>query len=398
MKIEEVDRLWLIALKGCNEVQRRRLAGVKALQIGWGGISYVCTLAKMSPNTVRRGIDEVKSRKVENTKRLRKEGGGRKNIKDQNPKIEKDLMKIMNDATAGDPMRLLKWTHKSTYAIAEALKKMRYSVSEDTVGRMLKKEKYSLQSNKKTYEGKNHDDRDEQFQYINKQVNIFLNKKQPVISVDTKKKELVGNFKNSGRVWTKEGQAEHVNAYDFPSFSKGKVVSYGAYDINLNKGFVNVGISSDTAEFAVESIRKWWKQLGQKHYPKAKELLITADSGGSNGYRNRGWKYYLNQLAKETKLKITVLHFPPATSKWNKIEHRMFSFISMNWKGKPLTDYEVIINFIKNTTTEKGLEIYARLDKNTYEKGKEFSDEEMEKIKIKRHELFPLWNYTIRPK
>ncbi len=398
MDVKEVDMLWLTALDGCNEVQRRRLAGVKALQIGWGGISYVCTLAKMSPNTVRKGIDEVKSRKVENTKRLRKEGGGRKNIKDQNPKLEKDLMKIMNDSTAGDPMRLLKWTHKSTYAIAEALKKMRYSVSEDTVGRMLKKEKYSLQSNKKMYEGKNHDDRDEQFRYINKTANIFLNKKHPVISVDTKKKELVGNFKNSGRVWTKKGQAEHVNAYDFPSFSKGKVVPYGAYDINLNKGFVNVGISSDTAEFAVESIRQWWKQLGKKHYPKAKELLITADSGGSNGYRNRGWKYYLNQLAKETKLKITVLHFPPATSKWNKIEHRMFSFISMNWKGKPLTDYEVIINFIKNTTTEKGLKIYARLDKNTYEKGKEFSDEEMEKIKIKRHELFPLWNYTIRPK
>lgn len=398
MDVKEVDMLWLIALNSCNEVQRRRLAGVKAIQMGWGGTSYVCALANMSPNTVRKGIDEVKSGRLDKNERLRKEGGGRKKIKDKNPKLEKDLIKIMNGATAGDPMRLLKWTHKSTYTITKALKKLKHSVSEDTVGRMLKKEKYSLQSNKRMYEGKNHDDRDEQFQYINKQVNIFLNKKQPVISVDTKKKELVGNFKNSGRVWTKEGQAEHVNAYDFPSFSKGKVVPYGAYDINLNKGFVNVGISSDTAEFAVESIRKWWRQLGQKHYPKAKELLITADSGGSNGYRNRGWKYYLHQLAKETKLKITVLHFPPATSKWNKIEHRMFSFISMNWKGKPLTDYEVIINFIKNTTTEKGLEIYARLDKNTYEKGKEFSDEEMEKIKIKHHKLFPLWNYTIRPK
>ena len=274
----------------------------------------------------------------------------------------------MSHNTAGNPMKNIKWTNKSTYAIRKSLKSKGYSISEDTIGRMLKEEKYSLQANKKMYEGKLHPDRDEQFCYINEQVDIFLNKKQPVISVDTKKKELVGNFKNSGRIWTKKGQVQHVNAYDFPSFAKGKVVPYGAYDINLNKGFVNIGISSDTAEFAIESIRQWWKQLGKKYYPKAKELLITADSGGSNGYRNRGWKYFLNQFAKETKLKITVLHFPPATSKWNKIEHRMFSFISMNWKGQPLTDYEVVINFIKNTTTEKGLKIYARLDKNKYKK------------------------------
>lgn len=395
MNKKGVDRLWLGTLKGCNEVQKRRLAGVKAIEIGWGGISYVCKLARMSPNTVKKGIYEVKSRKFGGPERLRKKGGGRKKIVNVDYKLKRDFEEIMKNNTAGNPMKNIKWTHKSTYSIAKSLKSKEHSISEDTVGRMLKEEKYSLQANKKMYEGKSYPERDEQFCYINNQVDIFLDKKQPVISVDTKKKELVGNFKNSGRVWTKKGQAEHVNTYDYPSFAKGKVVPYGAYDVGLNKGFVNVGISSDTAEFAVESIRQWWKQLGKKHYPKAKELLITADSGGSNGYRNRGWKYFLNKLAKETGFKITVLHFPPATSKWNKIEHRMFSFISMNWKGKPLIDYDVIINFIKNTTTEKGLEIFARLDKKQYKIGKRFSDEEMEKINIKYHHTFPEWNYTI---
>src|SRR3989344_5936681 len=397
MKKEGADRLWLDTLSGCNEVQRRRLAGVKAIEIGWGGLAYVCKLTCMSHHTVIKGMREVRNTRRESTARIRKEGGGRKKIELMNSKLKKELDNIMKNNTAGNPMKNIKWTHKSTYSIAKSLKSKKHSISEDTVGRMLKEEKYSLQANKKMYEGKSYPDRDEQFCYINDQVDIFLDKKQPVISVDTKKKELVGNFKNQGQIWTKKGQAKHVNAYDYPSFAKGKVVPYGAYDININKGFVNVGVSSDTAEFAVESIRQWWKQLGKKHYPQAKELLITADSGGSNGYRNRGWKYFLNQFTKETGFKITVLHFPPATSKWNKIEHRMFSFISMKWKGEPLTDYEVVINFIKNTTTEKGLEIYARLDKNKYEKGKKFSDEEMGKIKIEYHDLFPLWNYTIKP-
>jgi len=398
MKKEDANRLWLNTLFGCNEAQRRRLAGIKAIEIGWGGLAHVCKLTGMSHHTVIKGMGEVRNTRRESTMRIRKEGGGRKKTEIVNSKLKENLDNIMKDNTAGNPMKNIKWTNKSTYSIAKSLKSRGYSICEDTVGRMLKEDKYSLQANKKMYEGKNHDDRDEQFCYINDQVDIFLDKRQPVISVDTKKKELVGNFKNKGQIWTKKGQAEHVNAYDYPSFAKGKVVPYGAYDINLNKGFVNVGISSDTAEFAVESIRQWWKQLGKKHYPKAKELLITADSGGSNGYRNRGWKFFLNKFAKETGFKITVLHFPPATSKWNKIEHRMFSFISMNWKGKPLTDYEVIINFIKNTTTEKGLEIYARLDKKKYKKGKKFSNEEMNKIKIEYHELFPLWNYTILSK
>jgi len=398
MEKRAVDRLWCATLKRCNELQRRRLAAVKALQIGWGGVSYVCNLAKMSPNTVRKGILEVKSGKLGNPNKIRNEGGGRKNLSDKNPQLEKALGKIMSDATAGDPMRLLKWTHKSTYSIATYSKEKGFLISEDTVGRMLKKEKYSLQANKKRYEGKSHPDRDAQFNYINDQAKSFIKKQQPVISVDTKKKELVGNFKNSGKNWRKKGSPEEVNAYDFPDLAKGKIIPYGAYDINLNKGFVNVGITSDTSEFAVESIRQWWKQLGKKHYPKAKELLITADSGGSNGYRNRGWKYFLNILSNETGLKIKVLHFPPATSKWNKIEHRMFSFISQNWRGKPLISYQVIINFIKNTKTEKGLEIFARLDKNTYQTGKKFSDEEMENINIQYHNFHPEWNYTIIPR
>ena len=398
MKKDGADRLWFNTLSGCNEIQRRRLAGVKAIEIGWGGLAHVCKITGMSHHTVIKGMREVINKKKETIARIRKEGAGRKKIAEKTPGIKKEIENIMKENTSGDPMSKLKWINKSTYSIADFLKLKGHNISEVTVGRILKEENYSLQSNKKMYEGKNHDDRDEQFRYINNQVDLFLKKKQPVISVDTKKKELVGNFKNQGQIWTKKGQAEHVNAYDFLSFAKGKVVPYGAYDINLNKGFVNVGVSSDTAEFAVESIRQWWKQLGKKHYPKARELLITADSGGSNGYRNRGWKYFLNKLAKETEFKITVLHFPPATSKWNNIEHRMFSFISMNWKGEPLTDYEVIINFIKNTTTEKGLKIYARLDKNKYEKGKRFSDEEMENINLNYHELFPMWNYTIIPK
>ena len=395
---EDSDKLWLDTLKGCNEVQRRRLAGVKAIEIGWGGISKVCEITGMSSHTVQKGIKEIRANKRETSLRLRKKGGGRKKLKEKYPNLKNDLDDFMKDITAGDPTSTLKWTHKSTYSIADYLNSKGYKVSEDTVGRMLKEEKYSLQSNSKVYEGKSHDDRDEQFHYINKVVAKFLKKRQPVISVDTKKKELVGNFKNQGRTWRKKREPEKVNVYDFPNLSDGKAVPYGAYDIGLNKGFVNVGVSSDTSEFAVESIRQWWKQLGKKHYPKAKELLITADSGGSNGYKNRGWKYFLNEFAKETGFKITVLHFPPATSKWNKVEHRLFSFISMNWKGKPLTSFQVIITFIKNTTTKNGLEVFARLDKKKYKIGRKFSDKEMEEINLEYHELFPMWNYTISPK
>jgi hypothetical protein len=261
----------------------------------------------------------------------------------------------------------------------------------------MKQQGYTLQANRKTKEGSSPEERDKQFQYINAQAEKFMRKKQPVISVDTKKKELIGNFRNAGRTWRKKGKPEEVNIYDFATLAAGKVVPYGAYDIALNKGFVSVGISSDTAEFSVESIRQWWRQLGVKHYAKAKELLITADCGGSNGSRNRGWKYYLQKFSDESKLTITVLHFPPGTSKWNKIEHRLFSFISMNWRGKPLISYEVVINLIKGTKTSNGLKVYARLDKKNYEKGKKFSNEDIDSLNIRKHVLYPLWNYTVSP-
>lgn len=397
--MKEVNKKQIIEiLSQLNEYHSRLYIAREAISSGRGGIKLMNQITGMSRTTIIKGVKELKNGLIEPNGRMRKEGGGRKKLEEKDLGLEKSLKNIMEEDTAGNPMSFVKWTNKSLHKIEKELKRIGHKVSYRTVGRRLKEMGYSLQSNKKTFEGSTHPERDAQFHYINETVGIFLNKKQPVISVDTKKKELVGNFKNSGQIWTKKGQVKHVNAYDFLSFAKGKAVPYGAYDIALNKGFVNIGISYDTAEFAVESIRQWWKQLGKKHYPKAKHLLITADSGGSNGSRNRGWKYYLHRLAKETKLKISVLHFPPATSKWNKIEHRMFSFISQNWKGKPLTDYQVIINFIKNTTTDKGLEIFARLDKTKYKKGKKFSDKDMAKITIIPHKIHPGWNYTILPK
>ena len=395
--MKRVDSQQILGMiSNLNESQTRWYIARESIFLGRGGIKKMNAITGISRTTIIKGIKELKNNYFGINGRIRRFGGGRKKIEEKNPKLYNSLKDILEINTAGDPMSFMRWTNKSLHKIEKELKGQGHDISYRTIGRRLKKMGYSLQANKKTFEGSSYPERDAQFYYINDCVKRFVEKKQPVISVDTKKKELVGNFKNSGRIWTKKGQAEHVNAYDYPSFAKGKVVPYGAYDINLNKGFVNVGISSDTAEFAVESIRQWWKQLGKRYYPRAKELLITADSGGSNGYRNRGWKYFLNQLTKETGFKITVLHFPPATSKWNKIEHRMFSFISMNWKGKPLTDYEVIINFIKNTTTTKGLEIFARLDKKQYKIGKKFSDEEMERINIMHHEFRPEWNYTIK--
>jgi len=385
-------------LSTLNEADARHYVALWAIELGWGGISEVHKLTGKAIDTIRKGIAEINAGKsAKEGGRIRKPGGGRKKIIEKNPDILKYLNRLMDGATAGDPMSSLKWTSTSTYAIAAKLKHHKFNVSYKTVGRLLKQNEYTLQANRKTKAGRFLKERDTQFKYINEQAQKFMLKKQPVISVDTKKKELIGRFKNNGKRWLKKGQPEEVNVYDFPDLATGKVVPYGAYDIALNKGFVNVGISSDTAEFSVESIRQWWKQLGKKHYPKAKKLLITADCGGSNGSRNRGWKYYLQKFSNESRLSITILHFPPGTSKWNKIEHRLFSFISINWRGKPLISYEVVINFIKSTKTTTGLKVYARLDKNTYEKGKKFSEKEMKKLHIKNDLLFPQWNYTITP-
>lgn len=355
----------------------------------------VCKLTKMSPHTVIKGIHEVKEKKKAPINRLRKKGGGRKKIIEKDPRIKDEILKILEENTAGDPMSSLKWTNKSTYAVADELHSQHHIISTDTVGRLIKQFEYTLQSNRKSKEGGSIPERDSQFRYINKTAKSCFKQKIPVISVDTKKKELVGNFKNAGRRWIEKGKAEVVNVYDFAKLAIGKAIPYGIYEIPSNKGFVNVGISHDTSEFSVESIRSWWENIGVKNYPDAKELFICADSGGSNASRSRLWKYYLYEFAKQKKLRIIVCHYPPGTSKWNKIEHRMFSFISMNWKGKPLRTYEIILNLIQNTTTKTGLKIDAKIDKRTYETGKKITKEEFGKIVMTRHQTNPNWNYTL---
>ena len=395
MKKENTEKLWLMTLSECNEVQRRRLAGIKAIEMGRGGILYVCKLTGMSHHTVIKGMREVRNTKREPITKLRKEGGGRKTIIEKNPEVKKDIENILEENTAGDPMSKLKWTNKSTYTIAKELTSKGKNISEVTTGRIIKQLGYSLQANIKSKESGSSEERDSQFRYINKQVKIFAKKNMPVISVDTKKKELVGNFKNDGRKWVKKGKAEIVNVYDFEYLAKGKAIPYGIYEVLKNNGFVNVGISHDTSEFAVESIRQWWKNIGKKNYKNAKKLLICADSGGSNASRSKLLKFYLQKFVNKTGLKITVCHFPPGTSKWNKIEHKMFSFISMNWKGKPLRNYEIILNLIEGTKTKKGLRIKAKMDKKIYELGKKISEKQLEKIYILKHHINPQWNYTI---
>ena len=390
---------WLKALSGADEVQARRFAGAIALEIGWGGISKVQELTGMSHSTINKGIDELKTaEKLEPPERLRAQGGGRKKAEIKDPGIIEDLNKIMDENTAGDPMSLLKWTNKSTYKIAEKLVQLGHKIDPDTVGRLLKESDYSLQANKKNIEGSSVPERDAQFRYINEQAKDFINQGNPVISVDTKKKERVGDFKNPGRTWTKKGQAKEVNVYDFLSLGIGMAAPYGIYDPKRNEGMVNVGMSHDTAEFAVESIRQWWLMFGKNNYPDAKGLMISADGGGSNGSRNKGWKFYLQELVNQIKIPITVCHYPPGTSKWNKIEHCMFSFITMNWKGKPLVSYETIIQLISGTRTKKGLSVAARLDEKDYITGVKISDEDMAKLVIEHHSLHPKWNYSILPK
>jgi hypothetical protein len=396
MQNSELNQMWLNILANSNERQRRQIAGLKALEFGWGGVSKVCNMTGMSHHTVDKGIMEIKKGKLREGKRIRKRGGGRKKIFQKNKNIKKYMTKILKDNTAGDPMKFLKWTNKSLQNISKELKELNQATSRYTVRRELIQQGYTLQSNKKSKESGKSEERDSQFRYINTQIEKFEKKKQPVISVDTKKKELVGEFKNAGRRWMKKGQAEEVNVYDYPSLSKGKAIPYGIYEIIKNNGFVNVGISKDTAEFAVNSISRWWSNIGKKNYQGAKELLICSDCGGSNGNKNRLWKYCLNKFAKKNNLKVSVCHYPPGTSKWNKIEHKMFSFISMNWKGKPLIDYEVIVNLIQGTKTEKGLKIKAKLDKRKYKRGKKIADKDFNNIGLKSHSINPNWNYSIQ--
>jgi len=395
------QKIILKILPTLSESQSRWFVAKEALSLGHGGVTYLQELTGFSRPTISKGIKELEGRKHLNiTGRIRTQGGGRHSIEKNQPKIERALNKIMEETTAGDPMSELRWTCKSTYKIAEELKKQGWEISQRTVHRKLIDMDYSLQLNAKHKEGTgaNHPNRDQQFKYINSKVKHYLANKAPVISVDAKKKELVGDFKNDGRTWRKQGSPQAVNVYDFPSLSEGKATPYGAYDIKNNEGFVNVGMTYDTSEFAVNSILQWWKHMGKKHYEGAKRLLICADGGGSNGSRVKAWKFYLQELSDKLSLIIDVCHYPPGTSKWNKIEHRLFSVISLHWKGEPLVSYETIVNLIGATTTKTGLKVKAKLDKRNYTKGKKISNKEMEQLNISHHKKNPKWNYTIKPR
>lgn len=378
-----------------NERQRRAFAASEARTFGYGGIAAVARACGLAENTVRKGLRELDEPPLE-AGRVRKPGAGRPAAEDSDPELLDALRALVADDTRGDPERVLLWTAKSARRLAQELTAQGHPVGFRTVPRLLRKLGYSLQSSRKTLEGKQHPDRDAQFQHINQTVAAAIVAGQPAISIDTKKKELVGEFKNAGREWHPAGRAPRVNTYDFPSIADGKAVPYGIYDIAENTGFVSVGIDRDTAQFSVAAIGAWWQQLGHQRHPAATGLTITADCGGSNGNRTRLWKTELQHLADETGLQITVCHFPPGTSKWNKIEHRLFSFISKNWRGRPLASYEVIINLIAATTTTTGLDVYARLDTNEYPKV-EVSDEQLAAVNITRHDFHPEWNYTINP-
>jgi hypothetical protein len=391
--ITAAERRWLKVLGTLNEAQARLFVAEKALEMGRGGISRVSELTGMSRPTIYKGAAQLRRQaKISTVEsgRIRREGAGRKRVEEVEPGLQRELARIVEETTAGDPMSLLKWTAKSTRTIAQELRRRGHAVSAVTVGRCLHDMDYSLQANVKSLEGPQHPDRDGQFRHINALVKAFMRSGDPVISVDTKKKELVGDFKNAGQRWHRQGQAPHLG--------QGKAIPYGAYDVARDKALVNVGVSHDTAEFAVESIRRWWRLLGRKTYPRAARLLICADAGGSNGNRLRGWKLYLQGLAREIGIPISVCHYPPGTSKWNKIEHRLFSFISMNWRGKPLVSYETVVNLIGSTRTKSGLQVKALLDTHDYPTGQQVSSGQMQELRLRGHSFHPDWNYTLEPK
>ena len=396
----DAERRWLRVLGTLNEAQARLYVAQRALESGRGGISRLAELTGMSRPTIYKGAAELRAKRqvlATEAGRIRPLGGGRKRVEEVEPGLKKVLTRLVEENTAGDPMSLLKWTAKSTRMIAEELSRRGHPVSAVTVGRCLHDMGYSLQANVKSLEGAQHPDRDAQFRYINTQVKAFVRSGNPVVSVDTKKKELVGAFKNGGRRWQPQGEPEAVHVHDFPHLGKGKAIPYGTYDIAQDKALVNVGVSHDTAEFAVASIRRWWRMLGRRSYARAERLLICADAGGSNGNRLRAWKVYLQGLADEIAIPISVCHYPPGTSKWNKIEHRLFSFISLNWRGKPLVSYETVVALIGGTRTRSGLQVKALLDTRDYETGLQISTQRMHALNLRGHAFHPDWNYTLSP-
>ncbi len=397
MGIGTIKQRFAILSPFLDERLRRIYAATEALAVGYGGISMVSRETGISRRAITLGCKELGNPGKTDKKRIRKKGGGRKRTVDEDPTLRQDLESLVEPLARGDPESPLRWTCKSVRKLSDELNLMVHKTSYNLVAKLLHEMGYSLQANRKTLEGTSHPDRNAQFEYINEKVKKYQSIEQPVISVDTKKKELIGNFKNDGRELRPKGKPEKVRIYDFMIPELGKVSPYGVYDITQNVGWVNVGIDHDTATFAAESIRRWWYSMGKQIYPKAKHLLITADSGGSNGYRIRLWKLELQKIANETGLSISVCHLPPGTSKWNKIEHRLFSFISQNWRGKPLVSHEVIVNLIAATTTKNGLQIQCELDINPYPKGIKVSDEELAKINIQRDSFQGEWNHTISP-
>ena len=380
------------------ERPRRLMVAADAKMIGRGGVSFVHRASGISRVTIIKGIKELEQGTTLSATRNRHSGGGRKKVEVADETVVRDLERLVFDSSRGDPESPLLWTIKSTRTLADELEKGNHSISHVTVAKLLKEADYSLQANRKTKEGTSHPDRNKQFEYISTLAKAYLKANDPVVSVDTKKKELVGHYKNPGKTWLRSGEPIEVNVHDFPDPKHPKAVPYGVYDIGADQGYVGVGITHDTAEFAVGTIRRWWDRLGKRKYSRSKRLLITADAGGSNGYRIRLWKTELQKLADKIGLDITVCHFPPGTSKWNKIEHRLFSFISVNWKGRPLTTYQVIVNLIASTKTKTGLKVYAVLDGRHYDTCKDITPEELQAVRLTPHKFHGEWNYTIKPR
>jgi Rhodopirellula transposase DDE domain len=381
-----------------NEQSLRRFVALEAQALGRGGVSLIARISGLARSTIYHGLSDIRDNVSAPAGRIRKEGGGRKKKASEDPTLVADLKRLVEPTTRGDPMQPLLWTTRSLRNLVNELANKGHKVCPTVVGDLLRGMGYSLQANSKTREGGQNIDRDRQFHYINTQAKAFLAANEPVISVDTKKKELVGNFKNNGREWRRNGTPEFVNVHDFIDPKLSRAVPYGVYDITNNVGWVSVGTDHDTAAFAVNAIRRWWRTMGKKRHPKAKRLMITADGGGSNGHRVRLWKVELQKLADELKLSITVCHLPPGTSKWNKIEHRLFSFITINWRGKPLRSYRTIVQLIASTTTDTGLKVRAELDENKYPKGVKVSDLQMAAVNLTRHSFHGDWNYTVSPR
>jgi hypothetical protein len=399
--IARIRRKFRLLQPEMDERMRRQWAAAEARELGWGGVSLVAEATGMSRPTITVGLRELdlpaQQRAAEGL-RVRRPGAGRRPLKESDPGLLAALEALIEPMTRGDPESPLRWTCKSTRKLAEELTRQDHPVGPGTVRTLLHEAGYSLQANRKTREGASHPDRNAQFEYINSQVQRFQKRGQPAISVDTKKKELVGDFRNGGREWRPEGKPEEVRVHDFLDKKLGKAIPYGVYDMLNNQGWVSVGIDHDTAEFATNSIHRWWNSMGQRRFPRASQLLITADGGGSNSCRSRLWKVSLQQLADELGLKLFVCHFPPGTSKWNKIEHRLFSFITQNWRGRPLVSHQAIVNLIASTTTRAGLTVKAALDTHHYETKVKVSDEQLSRLRLTRHAFHGEWNYTLSPR